>query len=179
MNYFFDDFTEKNYRYLINCCGKNYTFISYDQYNSEGKNVLWRHDIDFSPHRALCLAKIEKEERVKSTYFIHLHSEFYNALEKDVANCIFQIIECGHYIGLHFDPNFYPRINTTGNNVEACEYYLNLEKILIEKIFGVNVNTFSFHNPDIGNWLQVDRDRIGGMVNTSVIPRLCRGTPRV
>jgi hypothetical protein len=161
-NYYFEDFTEENYRSLLKLCKKNYNFISYGGYTSTGKNVLWRHDIDLSIHRAVGLAKIELEESVKATYFIHLHNEFYNLLEKDVAKCIFKIIEYGHNIGLHFDPNFYSLINTTDN----LEYYLRLEKELIEKIFQTKIHVFSFHNPDLGNWLQVDREQIAGMVNT-------------
>jgi hypothetical protein len=162
MDYYFEDFTEEKYRNILRLCKQNYSFISYDQYRSEGKNVLWRHDIDLSAHRAKRLAKIEMEENIKTTYFLHLHSEFYNALEKDVAKCIFEIIEYGHSIGLHFDPDFYNLVNASDN----LEYYLKLEKELIEKIFRLEINVFSFHNPDKGNWLQVDREQIAGMVNT-------------
>jgi hypothetical protein len=108
------------------------------------------------------LAKIEMEEGVKATYFLLLHSEFYNALEKDVVKCILQIIKYGHNLGLHFDPNFYDLTNRSSK----LEYYLKIEKQLLENIFETEINVFSFHNPDIGNWLQVDREKIAGMVNT-------------
>jgi hypothetical protein len=83
-------------------------------------------------------------------------------LERDVAKCIFKIIEYGHDIGLHFDPDFYNLINSE----DHLEYYLKVEKKLIEEIFQIEINVFSFHNPDIGNWLQVDKEQIAGMVNT-------------
>jgi hypothetical protein len=51
---------------------------------------------------AKVLAKIEAGEGIKTTYFFHFHSEFYNVLEKDVVKCIFQIIEYGHNIGFAF-----------------------------------------------------------------------------
>jgi hypothetical protein len=162
MNYYYEDFTEKNYRNLLRLCQKNYNFISYNEYANDGKNVLWRHDIDFSVHRAKRLAQIEMEEGVKATYFLHLHSEFYNTLESEVAKCIFEIIGHGHNIGLHFDPAFYSLINTADN----LENYLGLEKKLLEKVFEIEINVFSFHNPHIGNWLQVDKEMIAGMVNT-------------
>jgi hypothetical protein len=161
-NYHFEDFTEENYRKLLRLCKQNYSFISYNQYRSEGKNVMWRHDIDLSVHRAMRLAEIEMEEGVKAIYFLHLHSEFYNALEKDVAECIFKIIEYGHSIGVHFDPNFYALTNQSSK----LEYYLKMEKQLMEDIFQKEINVFSFHNPDVGNWLQVDREQIAGMINT-------------
>ena len=60
MNYYFDDFTEDNYRQLIKLAKSNYNFIKYEDYNKKGKNLLWRHDIDFSVHRALKLARRSK-----------------------------------------------------------------------------------------------------------------------
>ena len=70
--YHFEDFTEKNYRKLIKLAKKNYVFKFFNSSNKP-PYVLWRHDVDCSVHRALCLAKIEKELGVKSTYFFHLH----------------------------------------------------------------------------------------------------------
>lgn len=163
-NYHFEDFTEENYRNLLRLCKKNYRFILFDEHYAEGKNVLWRHDVDLSVHRARRLAQIENEENVHSTYFIHLHNEFYNALEKETAACIFEIIECGHQIGLHFDPNFYSLDTALGN--EGLLPFLELEKNILEKIFHREITAFSFHNPDVGGWLQVDSERISGMINT-------------
>jgi hypothetical protein len=162
MDYFFEDFTEENYRNLLRLCKQNYSFIPYDQYHSDGKNVMWRHDIDLSVHRAKRLAEIEMEEGVRTTYFLHLHNEFYNALENDVVKCMLKIIEYGHDLGLHFDPNFYALTNEDSK----LEYYLKVEKQFLENIFQRRINAFSFHNPDIGNWLQIDREQIAGMVNT-------------
>jgi len=162
-NYNFEDFTEDNYRNLIKLCKKNYKFIFYENYLDSGKNVLWRHDVDFSVHRAKKLAIIENEENVKSTYFIHLHSEFYNVFEAGLAKCIFEIIDYGHNIGLHFDPNFYA-LNSDLHS-EGILAYIEFEKQILEKIFHKQIMSFSFHNPDVGNWLKVDDDHISGMIN--------------
>jgi len=162
--YYFEDFTEDNYRFLIKLCKKNYTFISYESYLEHGKNVLWRHDVDFSVHRARRLAQIEFEENVRSTYFIHLHSEYYNVLEVDIAKCINEIIGYGHFIGLHFDPQFYSLKNDSMG--EGLIPYLELEKNILEKVFDRKIQVFSFHNPDVGNWLQVDDECVSGMINT-------------
>lgn len=163
MDYYKEDFTEKNYRKLIKQAKVNYNFITYDALKSHGKNVLWRHDVDFSVHRAVKLAHIEAQEGVISTFFIHLHNESYNVLEMGVAKKIYEIIELGHDIGLHFDPNFYSLMNM---EMSKLNNYLNMEKEILEKIFGVKIKAFSFHNPDVGNWLQVENTIVAGLINT-------------
>ena len=81
--YNFSDFTEKHYITLIKLAKKKYLFEPFTT-KTEEPHVLWRHDVDSSVHRALKLAKIEKKLGVKSTYFLRLHSEWYNLFEKEV-----------------------------------------------------------------------------------------------
>ena len=52
------------------------------------------------------LAKIENELGVKATYFLKLHSEFYNLFEKSIFEKVLKIIEFGHNIGLHFEHHY-------------------------------------------------------------------------
>ena len=88
MNYYFDDFTQDNYERLIKIAKDRFQFIEYDSRNFQNKDdsrrILWRHDIDYSPHRALKLAKIEYRNQVKSTYFIQITSKYYNAFENEI-----------------------------------------------------------------------------------------------
>src|SRR5947208_126656 len=99
----FSDFTETSYKNLLKIAQSEYRFSRYIN-RLEGKHVLWRHDIDFSMHRALRLAQLEKEAGVISTYFLYPHSLFYNFLSRSVIDLVLKIIELGHDIGLHFDP---------------------------------------------------------------------------
>lgn len=163
MNYYFEDFTEEGYRYLLRLAKMKYHFIGYEDYKNGGRNIIWRHDIDLSVHRAFRLAKIEAEEGVKSTYFIHLHSEFYNALEYEIRNLIKNIISLGHFVGLHFDPNFY------GINIEQIDlfdFHILKEKELLERLFDQKIKVFSFHNPEQGQWINFCEDECHGMLNT-------------
>ena len=121
--------------------------------------IIMRHDIDYSVHRACSLAQIEARQDIQTTYFINLHSEYYNIWEKEIAQLIGKIISLGHEIGLHFDPMFYEK--DPGNLVE----HLTWEKSILEKLFKQAVQVFSFHNPSVGNWLDVKKERIGGMLN--------------
>jgi hypothetical protein len=67
------------------------------------KVILLRHDIDFSLENALELAKLEYQVGVKSSYYVYLHSELYNALSPKGMEMIRQIQKMGHEIGLHYD----------------------------------------------------------------------------
>jgi len=157
----FSDFTEENYRYLLSIAKQHYDFIFYVEMDKPGKKILWRHDIDLSVHRAYRLAKIEIEEGIYSTYFIHLHNEFYNLLEFDITQKIKEIRNMGHEMALHFDPLYYGNIET----LEQLEKYLTLEKSFIEDVFNIKCKVFSFHNPDTFNYKAFTQTRIAGMIN--------------
>jgi len=159
----FKDFTEQNYRELLRIAKQYYNFILYADIEKRGRKILWRHDVDFSIHRAYRLAHIEKEEGVYATYFIHLHNEFYNILEYDISQKIKEIRDMGHEIALHFDPlYYYGNIET----LEQLEKYLYLEESVIEGVFDIKCKAFSFHNPDTFNYKEFTQTQIAGMVNT-------------
>jgi hypothetical protein len=157
------DFTEAHYRELLHLAKGKYRFVTFTDdrlhEQGDGKSILWRHDVDFSPHRALGLARIEAEANVRSTYFVLLHSQFYNALEPEVVRIFAEIAALGHAIGLHFDAQFY------GHN-EELEALLQMERHLLETTLAVSIQAFSWHNPFQGNWIEsADAASIGGMVN--------------
>lgn len=157
----FSDFTHEAYKgYLKELIRKKFMFSFYDSFEKEGKFVLWRHDVDFSPGRALELAKIESELGVISTYFIQPHSRFYHLLEKENKEIFSEIKSLGHELGLHFDISFYKEVNEKNLNM-----LLEKEKRLIDSFFETDIKVFSFHNPtqfalDLGSW------NCGGMINT-------------
>ncbi len=153
------DFTEAEYRDLLRLAKRSYRFIRFPKHaTARSGAALWRHDVDFSVHRALALARIEAEEGVHATYFVNLHSRFYNALEEEVATRIDEIASLGHDLGLHFDPTFYA---ARGPGLDEA---LRLERNLLEELFATPIDAFSLHNPQIAGWSS-DRDEIEGMVN--------------
>jgi len=161
LNYNYKDFTEKNYKKLLKLAKKNYTFTFFDS-KKNPPYVLWRHDVDISVHRALRLAEIENELVISSTFFLYIHSQFYNLFEKEIYEKIKKIIKLGHKIGLHFELGFYRKIRTK----KEIEKMLTYEKKILEDLFHVDVNVFSFHNPNVGNSLKFDNEKISGMFNT-------------
>jgi hypothetical protein len=153
------DFTEAEYRRLLRLALRSYRPIAFPQFRSaEPGSLLWRHDLDFSVHRALALARIEAEEGVHATYFLNLHSAFYNAFEAEIADRAGQIVALGHDLGVHFDPSFYAARGAPPEEALAAE------RRLLESVFETAVLSFSLHNPETAGWRD-DRDEIAGMVN--------------
>jgi len=158
--YNFDDFTQDEYRKLLKIAKKNYVFKGYNNYVNEDSFVIWRHDIDFNPYYALELAKIEQEEKVHATYFILLHSNLYNLLSVSNKKIINEIIGLGHTVGLHFDSAYY----NVQNEIEL-ESALTFEKELLEKMFNISINSFSFHI-NTPFTMQCEKLSYAGMINS-------------
>ena len=156
------DFTVAAYReMLLLLIDRGYAFASYGQAPS-GPHVLWRHDIDLSVHRARHLAEIEAELAAHATYFVNPHSSFYNALEPAILKLLRSIRALGHDIGLHFDADAYPDQEWTRERLEAR---LRRERALLADALECPIDSFSFHNPEVGNLIAFDDDRLADMAN--------------
>jgi hypothetical protein len=160
--YRFDDFTESAYKVCLSVAQKKYEFIRFVDYQSSGKLCLWRHDVDLSPQRGLALAKIEADSSINSTFFVHFHSDYYNLLEGEVVQLVKAIHTLGHDIGLHFDLAFYQGSIQSSADLEPL---LIFEKNILEKTLGINVQSFSFHNPIAHPDIRIGDEMLGGMVN--------------
>jgi hypothetical protein len=149
------DFTEAAYRELVRQARARYRCLSFrDAFTAPG-GVLWRHDIDMSVHRALALARIEREEGVLATYFVHMHSRFYNALEDAIVDRLREIVSLGHEIGVHFDLRSW-----SGRPLADA---VAAERAMIESTTGATATAVSFHDPDVTTL--PDDDGIAGLVN--------------
>ena len=154
------DFTLKRYRHILKEAKKKYVLRTFNNYVDKERFLIIRHDVDCSLHRAKKMAFLEKEEGIVSTYFIHLHNEFYNLLERAVSDCVLEIMRAGHAIGLHFDCEYYGIIRE-----DELKKYLSLEKKLLEDIFRTKISVFSFHNPTQATAV-FSSESYSGMINT-------------
>jgi hypothetical protein len=159
--YRFDDFTTSNYVKLLQLTKERYPFHSYAEAKTLDRYVVWRHDVDLSPHRALALARIEANAGVRSTYFLNFHSEFYNLLEKSVMSMVHDIAAMGHHIGLHFDHVAYGV-----EDLDSAEPLMDRERTLLSSTFGVPVDVFSFHYTNTFSRL-ADMEMCAGMQNAT------------
>ncbi len=159
-DYDFESFTELGYRRLIRDAANHYAWRFFSD-DAEGRSIIMRHDIDYSPQRAGALARIEAEEGAFTTYLLNPHSDFYNMLERDVVAEFRRIAALGHAIGLHFDMSFYGDLP----DVAALEDKLVAERRLVESVLDRPCEVFSFHNPDTNSSLSFRQHRLGGMLN--------------
>lgn len=154
-----DDFTVAAYAELLSLAKRNYTFASYDDIPWESRFVLWRHDCDYSLNRAHSLACAEAEQDIQATYFLNLHSEFYNLFERGQHRLVREIIDMGHQIGLHFDAAFHG--DPTEEQLSA---QVRNEADHLQDIFGEKLAAFSFHNPNASH-LHCEEEAYGGLIN--------------
>ena len=153
------DFTEEHYLAVLREAQMRYQFAVYHNIPWDRKFVLWRHDIDFSINRALRLAELEAEVGVVATYFVNLHSNFYNPLEASQSKMLRRIIELGHDLGLHFDACYHDL-----KSEEELDEPLEIEKQTLERFLHCPIRVFSFHNPTSLH-LSWNRDQYAGLVN--------------
>jgi hypothetical protein len=159
---FDNDFTERAFRDLLRQLkAEGYRFASYGD-AGEGRHVVWRHDVDFSMHRAAALAEIEAEEGVIATYFVNARSSFYNLLEPVIMALVRRIAGLGHEIGLHFDSAAYAAEKWEADFLEKC---VERERLLLQFALETPIRSLSWHNPDLSNLLDFDADEIAGMKN--------------
>lgn len=163
MNYFFEDFTDEEYKKDITLLKEKWTPIFFSDSLPDGRACLLRHDVDFSPHRALKIALIESNIGVYSTYFVYVHSNFYNLFESENVSIFRKIFELGHQIGLHFDPHFY---KLQPDDFSGITKWMNYEKHMLEEILDLQIFAFSLHMPGINGWENFNYDFFVGMVNT-------------
>jgi len=138
----YSDFTEKNYRKLLELAKQNFKFRFFTSMPLQQHDLLLRHDVDFSPQRAKALAKIESDLQVGSTYFFRLRGADYSILDIENQKIIFEISSLGHDIGLHFESE------DSFNSEEELINQLSTDKNLFELITGKILKVFSFHNPN-------------------------------
>ncbi len=158
--YRFSDFTLHHYEVILSSLLQRLKFISYDAMENYDSFVIMRHDVDFSPQRALRMAELEFQAGIRSTYFWLLHGEFYNLLDKDSVLIVRKIQEMGHDFGIHFDTHFY-KIQTEAEIESALEK----EKKIIELIFGIKPTAFSFHNTN-EFIMSCQANSYAGLINT-------------
>lgn len=154
-----DDFVVEHYRELLELAKAGWRIADYKNIPWEDGFLLWRHDLDFSLNRALKLAKIEHEEGVKATYFVNLHSTFYNLAEKSQHQIIKEVLSLGHDLGLHLDLDFFDV-----ESESALDRLVIDEANYLEKLFDQRPVAVSFHNPEAFH-LACDADKYSGLVN--------------
>lgn len=159
------DFTLKAYDALLERAASRFHFVSFDDISLDGRVAIWRHDIDFSPHRALAMAELENERGIRATYFVQLTSPFYSTFEPDVLARLKKIRDLGHAIGLHFDAS-----------ADSSVRRLQFEADVLSTQVGTIIKVFSLHNPTTYDSRQFEATHVAGLINASASEILERFT---
>ena len=89
-------FNKKSYINLIKSFIKlGYEIKDFDSVIPTRRHLILRHDIDMSINAARDLAFLEKENSMKSTYFVLMNSEFYNVFAPDSIKLLNEIKSYG------------------------------------------------------------------------------------
>jgi len=153
------DFTESHYGEILDIAKRSYAFATYRDLPIGQKFVLWRHDVDVSLNRAEKLAVLEAERDLTATYFLDMHSMFYNLFEDSQVRIVKRILGMGHRIGLHFDANFY-----NPSDESELELMIARESGILCDVFSQELDAVSFHNPSEVH-LGWNRCAYAGLVN--------------
>jgi hypothetical protein len=151
------DFTEARYRELLAAAAARFRFRKLTDDLAGDDIAIWRHDIDFSPQRALALARIEAEMGVASTYYVLLGSPSYNPFEAAIRDVLRKILALGHDLGLHYDAS------TTDSHETQIEFEANI----LERLIGTKIMSFSLHNPSLSPDAPLDESIHARLVNAS------------
>jgi peptidoglycan/xylan/chitin deacetylase (PgdA/CDA1 family) len=119
-----------------------YNISSYSDYHKHEKSIILRHDVDFSPSKALEVAEIEYALDVKSTYFVLLSTEFYNVFSKETSEILKRILGMGYEVGLHFD-----ELRYESASLDEIKKRIYQEAEILGKALDTRIKTVSMHRP--------------------------------
>lgn len=94
------DFSLEHYDEILHAIEKRAGSVT------ERKDIILAHDIDISPKYALELARLEYYHGIKATYYVLLHSDWYNALAPQNMALIQEIKALGHEVAFHYDGRY-------------------------------------------------------------------------
>ncbi len=138
------DFSYKHYREMLKKALREgfviTNFKNFDKISKKPRWIILRHDVDYSPKRALMIAKIEKSLFIKSTFFVRVHGEHYHPFDRESYPIFTEILQIGHEIGLHYEA----RTLALKFNRKPLALFLQEKKIL-ETIFDIKIESASEH----------------------------------
>jgi len=138
------DFTLRHYEEILKTAqneGFTFKFFIKPSSNLNQKVIYLRHDIDVSLENALKMAQLEQKLGVVATYFVRVHSSFYNPLHSNALNTLKEISKLGHQFGLHYDGEIQESFSK-----KQIEKILSREYDFLNNFFSLN-RAVSFHRP--------------------------------
>lgn len=145
MNGHICEFTLKHYRWLLEqALASSFTVLPLGESQELApgkKQLILRHDIDFSVEDAYRMALLEHQMGVRATYCVLLHSPTYNIGERASYEGIRGIHALGHEIALHYDMGFFKAAGITPLRG------INIEVAFLSELLGQEIRSVSQHRP--------------------------------
>ena len=128
---------------LLQALEEGFAFQTFSDYldNPQRKVILLRHDIDVSLEYGMQMARIEQHLGITSTFFVRLHSYFYNLLEEENMKRLAELAEMNFEVGIHQEIYKF-----TADRQELIDI-LKIEKKLVEAIIGKQILGVATHVP--------------------------------
>ena len=140
--YIMRDFTLDKYCELCEAIIKGYNTLAVEAYLKEkptGQVVILRHDVDRKPEKALKMAELEDDFKIKSTYYFRMKEDVFK------PEIIKEIASMGHEIGYHYEV----LDKTKGDLDKAIEIF---EAELKEFREICDVTTICMHGNPVSPW---------------------------
>jgi len=101
---------------------------------------ILRHDVEYSPERALQLASLESDVlKIKSSYFFQIRNNAYNLFSDKNIDIVNEIASLGHKIGLH--------VHHGARKQKTIEDYISEDIKLMESVLGLEIDRYAHHRP--------------------------------
>lgn len=130
-------------RFLDRLTEMGVQFVEFGEDIGQSEIVL-RHDIDYSPSKALTIGEIEAQYDVQSTFYVHLTGVYYNPLGEDVREVLDELVELGHNVAVHFSIHQYWE---TEPDADALQSQIEVEHDILDTIVDESGSSIAFHNP--------------------------------
>ncbi|MDF1749150.1 MAG: hypothetical protein P1V34_09795 [Alphaproteobacteria bacterium] len=137
-----EDFTIGGYETLLRALDeRGYVSCRYQDVVPARRNVILRHDIDFSPSFALAQAEVEAAQGMCASYFFLTNTPFYEITSDEIRSVLRSLKALGHEVALHFDAALYP------DDRDILDREVNRECAILEDLIAEPVEVISFHRP--------------------------------
>ncbi len=128
------------YRNILRNIKESGRLLDYIDAVNASEFLILRHDVEFSLDRAFKMAVIEEREGIKSSFFVQITNNSYNALSMQNRRIVKEISDMGHKIGLHY------HLNGITDPLKTRDGIRDQIRIMSE-MCGIIVDRFSIHRP--------------------------------
>ena len=116
-------FSYLEYSNIIKHIQQYLDIVDFASVTSDSDNYcVVRHDVEFSPYRALEIAKLENDIGISSSFYFQITNNCYNSLSNENLAIIKQIEDLGHKIGAHINTSYIERVNKKELSVKSDHY---------------------------------------------------------